>query len=84
MNNFYSNYGEGYGASVWIHTHWAAIFLLAIWSIFWKGCSLWHAGRRGQGWWFVVLLVINSVGILDIIYLFLVLKLKLADLFNKR
>jgi hypothetical protein len=54
-----------------------------LWSIFWKGLALWHSGRRGQSWWFIVLLVVNTMGILEIIYLFAVIKLKFSQLFKK-
>ena len=54
-----------------------------VWSLFWKGVALWHAGRRGQPWWFVIMLIVNTVGILEIIYLFVVLKLKFSELFAK-
>lgn len=57
--------------------------LLALWSIFWKGLALWHASRRNQPYWFVALLVINTAGILEIVYLFAVAKLKAEDLFRK-
>ena len=57
--------------------------VLLIWSSFWKGLALWHSGRRGQAWWFVILLVVNTMGILELIYLFGVLKLKFAQLFKK-
>ncbi|MFA4814823.1 MAG: DUF5652 family protein [Candidatus Gracilibacteria bacterium] len=67
----------------WILAFLPLLLLLALWSIFWKGLALWHSGRRGQPWWFVILLVFNTVGILEIIYLFLVLKLKLSGLFKK-
>ena len=52
--------------------------LLAIlfWSVLWKGLSLWHSGRRGQVWWFAILLVVNTLGLLEIVYLFGILKLK--------
>ena len=40
-----------------------------IWSLAWKGIALWKAGRNKQPIWFVVLLVTNSVGILDILYI---------------
>lgn len=57
--------------------------ILVLWSIFWKGLALWHSGRRGNAWWFVILLVVNTMGILEIVYLFGVLKLKLSQLFSK-
>ncbi len=55
---------------------------LSLWTIFWKGLALWHAARRGQPWWFVILLLVNTVGILEIIYLFGVAKVKGGDLFR--
>lgn len=58
--------------------------ILLLWTIVWKGLGLWHAGQRGQAWWFVILLVVNTVGLLEIIYLFGVLHLKLSELFSKR
>ena len=37
-----------------------------------KGYSLWHAARRSEKWWFVILLVVNTMGILELCYLFFV------------
>lgn len=46
------------------------IFLLFIvWAFAWKAIALWHAAHNGQRIWFVALLVVNTVGILEIIYL---------------
>jgi len=42
---------------------------LLIWSLIWKGISLWKCGRNNQMKWFVVLLVVNTVGILEIMYI---------------
>lgn len=84
MNNFDSNYGIGVGAPTWIHAFGSALLLLVLWSLFWKGLALWHSAQRGQSWWFVFLLIVNTAGILEIVYLFLVLKLKLGELFSKR
>jgi hypothetical protein len=47
----------------------ALIVPLAIWSLAWKGMALWVAARRGHTVWFIVFLVINLVGILEIFYL---------------
>lgn len=41
-----------------------------------KGFGLWHAGRRGQKSWFIAILVINSMAILPLIYLFLVIRIQ--------
>ena len=46
------------------------IFLVVIWSLVWKGRALWHAARNGNMGWFVTLLVINTLGILEILYLY--------------
>ena len=42
---------------------------LIIWSVVWKGIALWYAARGNQLAWYIVLLVINTVGLLEIIYL---------------
>ena len=84
MNGFYSNYGMSYGAPMWIQTFGPMLVLIVLWSVLWKGLALWHSGRRGQSWWFVILLVINTLGILEIIYLFAVARLKWSELFSKK
>ncbi|MBU1292450.1 hypothetical protein KJ819_00075 [Patescibacteria group bacterium] len=43
--------------------------IVAVWSLAIKGLALWHAGRNGQKLWFIVLLVINTLGILELVYL---------------
>ena len=45
------------------------LFLIA-WSLTWKGLALWKAAREGSKPWFVALLVINTAGILEILYLY--------------
>lgn len=41
-----------------------------IWSLTWKGLALWRAVRRGDRNWYIVLLILNTVGILDILYIY--------------
>lgn len=55
---------------------------LVLWSLFWKAVALWHAAKRSNKIWFVVLFLVNTVGILDIIYLILAGKLKTGELFG--
>jgi hypothetical protein len=57
--------------------------LILLWSIFWKGLALWHSAQRRQSAWFIILIIINTLGILEIIYLFGVLKLTFSTLFTK-
>ena len=45
-----------------------------VWSMFWKGLALWHASQRQQKIWFIVIFVVNTFGILDLIYLLFVAK----------
>ena len=45
------------------------VILVTIWDLVWKGIALWKSARNGQRNWFVVLLLINSLGIVPIIYL---------------
>ncbi len=47
---------------------------LVVWSLVWKGWALWLAARRGELPWFIALLVINSVGLLEIFYIFVIAK----------
>lgn len=48
--------------------------VVMLWSMFWKGLALWHAAGRRQKIWFVVLMIVNTLGILEIIYLLFVAK----------
>ncbi len=50
----------------------AIIVLLVIWSVVWKGIALWKAAHLGHMWWFIILLIVNTAGILEILYIFLI------------
>ncbi len=45
------------------------LVLVSLWSLVWKGIALWKAAGRKELGWFIVLLVLNTAGILPIIYL---------------
>jgi len=40
-----------------------------LWSAVWKGLALWKAGNRKEKVWFIILFLVNTLGILEIIYL---------------
>jgi len=46
------------------------LFILVIWVMIWKGIALWKAAQNNSKPWFISLLVLNTVGILEIIYIF--------------
>ena len=56
--------------------------LLALWSLFWTGLARWHAARRAEYGWFLGILILNTLGILEIIYLFVFAKIKPDALFT--
>ena len=50
-----------------------SLFVLAIiiiWSTVWKILALWKAARKNHLVWFIVLALVNTIGILEILYLF--------------
>ena len=73
----YSNWGYGFHPFAGIFAGMVGLVLipLLIWSIFWKGWALWRAAKMDSKIWFVVLLVVNTVGILDILYIFVFSKM---------
>ena len=47
------------------------LFCILAWIALWKGLALWKSARLNQPVWFVALLVINTFGLLEILYIFL-------------
>ena len=43
--------------------------MVLIWTVVWKAVAAWKAARKGHLVWFVVFFVVNTIGILPIIYL---------------
>jgi hypothetical protein len=64
----------------WEQSPWAkpGFGLLLIWVLVWKGLALWKSARNDQRYWFVALLLINTAGILELLYLFVFAKNKLV------
>lgn len=71
--------GEG---PVWLHAFLPYMIPLIVWTLFWKGLALWHASRHKQPVWFIIFLFVNTLGIIEIVYLFAVIKLKFSKLFK--
>jgi len=52
------------------------ILLLVLWTIPWKGVALWKAARLRDKWWFIAILIINTLAVLEILYIFIFSKRK--------
>ncbi len=46
------------------------IVIIALWTLPWKGVALWKSAQQNEKWWFVALLIIQTVAILEILYIF--------------
>lgn len=45
------------------------IYVMIAWTLPWKGIALWKAAKNNNKIWFVVLFLLNTLAILDIIYI---------------
>lgn len=57
------------------------LFLLAflIWSLVWKGYALWTAAKKNQLTWFILILLVNTLGLLEILYVLFLQKYDLGS-----
>lgn len=62
----------------WLNNPWVAfgMAILAVWVLCWKGLALWKASQNKSMPWFVAILVLNTLGVLEIIYIFFFSKKK--------
>ena len=69
--------------SNWVGTHPFLVALVTIWALIWKGLALWKAAGLRQKYWFIAILIVNTLGLLEIIYLFFVAKNYKVEIFEK-
>jgi len=50
--------------------------LIILWVMPWKGVALWKAAKKSEKWWFIILLVVNTLAVLEILYIFIFSKEK--------
>jgi hypothetical protein len=46
------------------------MIIAVIWTLVWKAIALWKAARNDHKVWYIVMMIINTLGILEIIYIF--------------
>lgn len=49
---------------------WTLVIALVLWTLPWKGIALWRAARLRDKWWFVAILLVNTIGLLEIVYIY--------------
>jgi hypothetical protein len=45
------------------------LVILFLWEAVWKLIAMWKAGRNNQMVWFIVIAIVNTLGILPIVYI---------------
>ena len=60
---------------MFLQEHQWIAYLLALWAIPWKGIALWRSAKKGQFYWFIAFLIINTLGMLEILYIFVFSKM---------
>jgi methionyl-tRNA synthetase len=75
-NLFYGSWmNPGFGFSFVGGILFAAVL---VWSVVWKGLALWKSARTDSKVWFIVFLIANTFGILEILYLYVFSKKKMG------
>jgi hypothetical protein len=46
------------------------MIIAIIWTLVWKAIALWKAARNDHKVWYIVMMIVNTLGILEIIYIF--------------
>ncbi|MFC1756235.1 DUF5652 family protein [Patescibacteria group bacterium] len=54
-----------------ITTNREILIIISLWDVMWKGFGLWRASQNKAKGWFVAILVLNTVGVVPIVYLIL-------------
>lgn len=79
MGNFYNYMGDsgmgpfsgpGLGGLFGGLMFGSVMLVLVLWTLYWKFQALWYAAKHDHKWWFIAMMVINTVGILEILYLY--------------
>jgi len=58
------------GIPIWL------ISTILVWSLIWKLLALWKSARKHQVAWFIILALVNTVGILEILYIYIFSEIK--------
>ncbi len=79
MANFFMNYANlsaygGMNMGLFSAVFTPIVLALLVWTLYWKYRALWYAAKHDDKWWFIALMIINTLGILEIVYLYVINK----------
>lgn len=66
MDTTLQSLSNGFPMPLWL------MAVVVLWSIPWKGVALWKAAQLSHKKWFVIILLANTLGILEILYIFFI------------
>ena len=75
FNSYAHTYGSAFMPGFLTGTLSMLIVPLVVWGVFWMGIALWKAAKNDSKTWFVILLLVHTLGILDILYIFVFSKM---------
>jgi len=61
---YLSTLADQLGISLWL------LIVILIWSLVWKLLAFWKSARKKQVIWFIVFALVNTIGILEILYIY--------------
>lgn len=77
MNQYDTVFNQTIGN--WLIDNAWVLVIFIVWSMLWKGLALWRAARNQEVIWFIVLLAVNTLGIIEIVYYFYFSRKKIAE-----
>ena len=76
--NYLDQIASQLGVSLWL------LVVIIVWSSVWKLLALWKSARKSQPVWFIVLFLVNTVGILEILYIYVFSEIKISKKQKKK
>ena len=67
LNNGMVNFGGSFVAGM---TFGLVVLVLAVWTLYWKYRAMWHAAKHDRKVWFGAFLIVNTLGVLEILYIY--------------
>ena len=71
LNNF-STISSQLGIPLWL------FMVILLWSVIWKLLAFWKSARKGHVIWFIAFAIINTLGIIEILYIYIFSNIKLS------